>query len=546
MKRKSAQKRHNVYRNALELVGVGGVTGIFAGAVVGVYNLLVKKGEALAHDAYAFIRENPAFLPLLLLTLVLGAFFIGVIVRLAPEVKGCGIPQAEGSSRGVIRLNWLRDMTAMFAASLISIFMGLSVGSEGPSVQIGATVGDGVSKGLRRNEMIRRYQVTGGACAGLAVASNAPLTGMAFAFEETHKRFTPEVFICAFSSVIFGCLTREAIFSAFGISSVSAFHSFVLFELPLRYYPYVAISAAVCALVGVAFYKAVFFVRRLYRKFTLKSARKTDFVKIFSAVLTGGVISFVAAGAMGGGHELIEAMGTLGGAKAPTVESVFSLPLVWTLLIVFILKLVSTCLNLGAGLPCGIFLPIIAMGACLGGLMTRAWLSLGMDSNYADLLVMICMATFFTAIVKAPITGIIMVCELTWSFAPLLPLIIGVSIGYILGDVFRTNGIYDELLEEYERETGVKERQRRVRFTLTVAKNSVADKREIRDVLWPSGAIVTDVLRDGVSLHPNGSTLLKAGDVLSVVCRTLDVEKAKEELLHLTGSEDGGYREDEG
>lgn len=565
MKEKTIWK-NNVYRNALELVAIGGVTGIFVGAVVSIYNVFASKGEEISHEFYSFVRANPAFIPLLFLTLVLGAFFLTVFTFLAPEVKGCGIPQAEGASRGVIRLHWFRDAAAMFAASLVGIFMGLSVGNEGPSVQIGASVGDGVARGLRRNEMIRRYQVTGGACAGLAVASNAPLTGMAFAFEEAHKRFTPEVFICAFSSVIFGMFTREAVFSVLKIQSQSAFGSYVFAELPLRYYPYVALSALVCGLLGVVFYKAVFFVRKRYRNFRFiaktkakttvktttetttettaeitlgnesKTKKITDFLKILSAVLAGGVLSFLVTGAMGGGHELIESLGALNDG---TIEfgTVIPMPLVVTLLIIFAFKLVATCLNLGAGIPCGIFLPIISMGACLGGVLNVAWQALGMETIYADLMIMICMATFFTTVVKAPITGIIMVCEFTWSFAPLLPLILGVSIGYVIGDISRTNGIYDEILEEYEEETGVREREQRVKFTVRVCANSVADKREIRDVLWPSGARVTEISRAGNALLPDGGTILKSGDELTVVCRTLNPDKAKEELLHLTGAD---------
>lgn len=561
-------KKNNVYRNALELVAIGGITGVFVGAVVSIYNVFASKGEEISHEFYSFVRANPAFIPLLLLTLVLGAFFLTVFTFLAPEVKGCGIPQAEGASRGVIRLHWFRDAAAMFAASLVGIFMGLSVGNEGPSVQIGASVGDGVARGLRRNEMIRRYQVTGGACAGLAVASNAPLTGMAFAFEEAHKRFTPEVFICAFSSVIFGMFTREAVFSALRIPSKSAFGSYVFAELPLRYYPYVALSALVCGLLGVAFYKAVFFVRKRYRGFRLapktankksnktatetvtetapqtteitendvKNKRTTAFLKILSAVLAGGLLSFLVTGAMGGGHELIESLGSLNDGSVE-FGTIIPMPLVVTLLTVFAFKLIATCLNLGAGIPCGIFLPIIAMGACLGGVLNVAWQALGMEAIYADLMIMICMATFFTTVVKAPITGIIMVCEFTWSFAPLLPLILGVSIGYIIGDVSRTNGIYDEILEEYEEETGVREREQRVKFTVRVCANSVADKREIRDVLWPSGARVTEIFRAGNALLPDGGTILKSGDELTVVCRTLNPDKAKEELLHLTGAD---------
>ena len=181
-------KWQNVYANAVQLIFVGIVTGVFAGAVVTIYNIFAKKGEIFSREWYAYIRENPVFIPLLLLALAIGAFLLSVAVYLVPMIQGSGIPQTEGATRGRLRFKWYREAVAMFAASLLSIFMGLSAGSEGPSLQIGAASGDTVASVLKRNEMIRRYQVTGGACAGLAVAFNAPLTGMAFAFEEAHKR----------------------------------------------------------------------------------------------------------------------------------------------------------------------------------------------------------------------------------------------------------------------------------------------------------------------------------------------------------------------
>ena len=100
---------------------------------------------------------------------------------------------------------------------------------------------------LRRNEMVRRYQVTGGACTGLAVAFNAPLTGMAFAFEEAHKRFTPEVFICAFSSVIMGLLTRTAIYAMLGKTPANSFASYVFYEMPVSVYGFFPRSCADCS-----------------------------------------------------------------------------------------------------------------------------------------------------------------------------------------------------------------------------------------------------------------------------------------------------------
>ena len=535
MKKIKEKKNHSLHKNGLELIVVGGVTGVFAGLVVTVYNLLMHNAESLARDWYATVRANPAWLPVLLLTLALGAFFVGVLVQISSVVRGCGIPQAEGATRGIVPLKWFRDMTAMFAASITSVLMGLSIGAEGPSVLIGACAGDGVASTLKRDHLVRKYQATGGACAGLAVASNAPLTGMAFAFEEAYKRFTPEVFICSFSSVIFGILTRSAIYQALGMDLQSAFHSFVFQEMPLGDYLYAVGAGLACGLLGVGFYWLCFLMRALFRKIKMQKQSYTHILRIAAATFIGGTVSLLAAEVMGGGHELIESLGTLGGTAQPTTESVFGLPIVWTLTIVLILKSLVTAVNVGSGLPCGIFIPIIAIGACVGGILNRLWLALGMSATYCDLMTMICMAAFFTTIVRAPITAIVMICEFTGSFAPLLPVIIAVSIGYMIGELFHADGIYEALLEAYEHESGIHEQAVREVYEFTVAHGAMADRRALRDVLWPTGARVREIVRGDEHIFPHGDTVLRGGDVVTVVCTTSQREKVKEELAHILG-----------
>ena len=522
-------------KNAVQLVFVGCVTGVFAGAVSTLFTILAHEGEAFSRGAYAFVRANPAFIPLLLLVLALGAFLLGVAVQISSVARGCGIPQAEGATRGFLRLKWFRDATATFAACLLSIFMGLSIGAEGPSVLIGACLGDGVASTTHRNEMIKRYQITGGACTGLAVAGNAPLTGMIFAFEEAHKRFTPEVFICAFSSVIFGMLMRSVIYAAFAMESVATFSSFVFYELPFAYYGFAVLSGVACGLLGVAFYKACFLIRKLFQRIQTRNPKYNHAIRISIAVFLGGIISLLAAGVMGGGHELIFSLGSFGGEKGANVERVFGLSVAFSLCMILSLKFIVTAVNVGSGLPCGIFIPIIATGACLGGLLNNLWTALGMDAKYCDLMIMLCMSAYFTSIVKAPLTSIVMICEFTGSFAPLLPVIIAVSIGYILGDVFRTEGIYEELLEIYEHESGIHEHAVREVYTFTLTHGAIAEKREIRDVLWPSGARVTEIKRGEEIILPEGDTVLHRGDVLTIVCKTPDHARIKDELTHILG-----------
>lgn len=537
MKRNTRNKK-NIYENALQLLLVGSVTGAFAGAVVTIYNLLAKKGEEIACDLYAFVRTNPAFIPLLFFALALGAFLLSVAVYFVPMAKGSGIPQTEGATRGILRFKWYRDAAVMFASSLLSIFMGLSAGSEGPSLHIGAASGDGVASVLKRNEMIRRYQVTGGACAGLAVAFNAPLTGMAFAFEEAHKRFTPEVFICAFSSVIFGLLTRSVLYRAFGLRTESFLHAYAFPQGAItdgNFFCFLALSATVCGVAGVLLYKWVFFLRKAFGKIRSKTPFANTFIRISIAVLLGGAASLLTVNVMGGGRELIEAIGTNGGTVESSVTRIFSMPIVTTLVIVCLLKFAITGVNMGAGVPCGAFIPMLAVGACIGSLLNVAWVELGMEAAYCDFMVMVCMAAFFTAIVKAPITGIVMVCELTWSFSSLLPVIIGVSIGYFIGDLSRTDSIYEALLEKYEEEAGVHKRAVREVYVLRLAFGALADKRELRDVLWPAGAHVNEIVRGEERILPDGDTVLRGGDILTIVCKTDEPQKVREELEHILG-----------
>ena len=120
--RTKRKKTGELYRNFIQLVLVGSITGIFAGAIVTLFTILAHEGEHISQNAYAYVRANPAFIPLLLVGLLGGAFLIGVAVNVSSVIRGCAIPQTEGATRGIVPLKWWRDLTLMFACSLLSIF----------------------------------------------------------------------------------------------------------------------------------------------------------------------------------------------------------------------------------------------------------------------------------------------------------------------------------------------------------------------------------------------------------------------------------------
>ncbi len=523
------------HTNAVQLLTVGALMGVFVGAIITLYQLLFAVAEDYAFEAYAIVRDKPWYIPLWIIALAMGVFLIGVVANMSTMLQRCGVLQVEGAARAGIRFRWFRDATAMCASTIIGVFLGLSIGSEGPSRFIGAGIGNGVGQLTRRNEMIRRYQMTGGACTGFAVVCNAPLTGIIFSFEESQKRFTSEVFICSFISVIFGMLTHWAIFTLLHMPVTSFLETYVFQDLPISYYPLVALSALVCGVLGVLLYKLCILLHGQFRRIRPKKKNRALFIRIAIAVFVGGIAALVASEVIGGGHGLVNALGTFAGEKEFDVERVFGLPIFWSLLIILLLKMLCTGVNVGAGLPCGIFVPIIAIGACIGGILNGIYARFGFDAKYADFITMICMAAFFGAVVKTPLTAMIMICEFTGSFTPLLPVIIAVAIGYVISDLCRVDGIYEALLELYEEEYDVHTDKVNRIFSVTVAKHSLADGREIRDVLWPEGARVQEIMRGEETFVPDGDSVLRAGDVLKIVCKTADEEYTLYDLKGITG-----------
>ncbi len=506
--KKTLEKIKRKANYSAQIVSVGVMTGLFAGVVVTFFNVLFGMAEEFSRGYYGYFRDHPAFIPLLFLALLLGAVVIGGVLRFLPLLRGNGFPQTEGATRGLLRFKWYRDLTGMFASALFLVFMGLSAGAEGPSAFIGGSCGAGVSDLCRRDPIVRRFQITGGACTGLAVALNAPLTGIIFAYEEAHKRFTPEVFVCSFSSVAVAVVIRGVLLKyALGME-VGPFLSTFAYpaDTGLLFCAFALLAALVVTLVAAGFYHLLFYVRKYFKRITFLKGTAKYMIPFALAGAAGLVTAF----AMGGGEHFIDALGS--GSEGGM--SVFGWPLAVAVVVVVLLKLVTSVANLAADLPCCASVPMLAMGAGMGKLLSMLFVLMGMDPALADCLIVLCMVTFFTTVVKAPVTGIIMTVELTWSFTFFLPAVICAAVSYLIGDVLHIRPLYDRLLDEMLEED-VSESMHIV-ARVQVKAGSPAAGRAVRDVLWPFTALVKNVERGETGFAPSGSTVLEAGDVLTV------------------------------
>ena len=151
------------------------LTGVFTGLLIFAFKISASRIISLSGDIYASVREKP----ILLLPFILGLALLGalsyLILKIAPDAKGGGIPTAITIIRGFISFNWIASAFGVFISALVTFFGGVPLGNEGPSVQMGCAVGKGtVNVFAKKNKAWDKYIMTGGACAGFAAATGAP------------------------------------------------------------------------------------------------------------------------------------------------------------------------------------------------------------------------------------------------------------------------------------------------------------------------------------------------------------------------------------
>lgn len=494
----------------------GAVTGIAVGCVAALFIICARVVFHFAASVYS-LADVPLAAVCAVILAVLCALAVATVQSLCPSSKGSGIPLAEGAARGMLRVKWLSSAAALIAGSLLSFLCGMPLGSEGPCVGVGGLIGEGVGKIAKKPTCFRRYLITAGASAGLATAFNAPLTGLCFAFEETHRRFSPHILASAFACVAAAVLTSQALFFAFGkieylaALGIAAGRPVLGILKPepiadtLEFFKFVGIAAVcgiACAVLGVIFNRGIAAFSRLFGKI------RRPFLRMLPVFVTAAAVGLALPLSVGSGEMLIEL----------TVSDA-ALWLIFTLLAV---RLVLTAAASGSGATGGLFVPILAIGGLIGAIAFRACAAAGMDARLAPNIIMLCISAFFAASVRAPITAILLSIELTGGFFNLLPCAIAVGVSTALSDMTRTAPLYERMLEQMQTAAPLSARARSICVTGTVFSGSPVAGERVRNVLWPYNSLVTALDRKGVWLVPDGETVLKEGDSLTVCAENVD------------------------
>ena len=516
MKKDTSYTIRRAQRFPVILIGEGLLVGAVGGLVVLLYRLaLTFAGEAL-NRILDYIQGNPLRIAGWFAVLAVLALIVGKLVKMEPMISGSGIPQVEGDILGKISENWKRVLPAKFLGGFLCILGGLSLGREGPSIQLGAMTGQGISRLLDRDRTEEKYLMTCGASAGLAAAFHAPLAGMMFSLEEIHKGFSVSILI----SVMTASVTADFVSShIIGIDPVFQFR--LEHALPQNYYWMLLILGALLGVLGAFYNRLMLKAQDLYKKPAFLGATG----RLVIAFLAAGVAGLVIPSVLGSGNNLIVSL--TGGEMA--------LELV---IITFIVKLLFSAVSFGSGAPGGIFFPLLILGALAGGAFAMAGVELlGLDPVYINNFVLLSMAGFFTAIVRAPITGIILLFEMSGRYSQMLSLAIVSVAAYITATLMKSEPIYESLLTRILEGQGKGQKSpsggQKVLSEFVIMSGSVLEGRKVMDINWPRNCLLVALERDGKEKIPRGKTELMAGDRLTVMTDERDAGYIHDKLENL-------------
>ena len=410
------------------LGGIAPLAGLGAGLVGALFRLALEEANRIRDVLMARMDVWGVVGFMLFVGLAAGAAAIAawLVRRIAPSAAGSGIPRVMAVLNEEVPPAPLRAIPVKFVAGTLAIGSGLALGREGPTVQMGASFAYQIGKLFQQSWTDCRALLAAGAGAGFAVAFNAPIAGVSFVCEGLVKQFEARTAIAALAACAVATWVGRAISGDAAEFSVGPLTEPGLLKLPL----FVLLGIA-AGLAGM-----------LYNRTLLAALRSTDRLPGMPVELRAGAvgaamgaIAWFAPSLAGGGDGL--ARQALSGEGTLAV-----LP------VLFLLRLGLIACSVAAGTPGGLLVPFLALGAELG-----LWLGLLCALVFPGMALepvgfaLVGMAALFTAIVRAPLTAIVLVAEMTANLTMLLPMIVACFAAMLVPTLFGDASILDSLRE---------------------------------------------------------------------------------------------------
>ena len=421
------------------------VAGAGSGMIVAVFRLALTQADRWRNELITHAHHQPlvGFVLVVAGSAAAVALAAWLVRRFSPYASGSGIPQVEAALTGDLPPAPPRLISVKFFGGLLAIGAGMALGREGPSVQMGAVVADLVGKWFRRSWPDSRTLLAAGAGAGLAVAFNAPIAGAIFVLEELVRRLETRIAIAALGASSTAILISRLFLGDAPDFQVAVSAQAVTATGPLPYavaatWP-LFLALGVVAGVGASFYnRAILGAISLAARLDERCPVEVQAAAIGALV---GIIGWFSPELIGGGDDITQRVLAAGTALG-------AIPLA------FVVRFGLGAACYAVRTPGGLFAPLLVLGAQLGllfgALCQAAFPSLGIEP---EAFAVVGMAAFFTGVVQAPVTGTVLVTEMTAAFTTLLPMLAACFAAMVAASLVHAAPIYNSLRERVVKPT---------------------------------------------------------------------------------------------
>jgi CIC family chloride channel protein len=397
------------------------VIGALTGLVVVAFILLTERVGMRIYPPHAARWRRLAF-P------VAGSLSIGYLLyKYFPDARGSGVPQTKAALYAREGRITLRTVFGKFFCTSVTLASGIPLGREGPSVQVGAGIASvlGRTLGLRPEKVKALIPV--GAAAAIAAAFNTPLAAVLFALEE----IVGDLHAPVLGSVVLASITSWMVLRLLlGNSPLFKVPQYQLVN-PWEFAIYAVLGVA-GGLVSVAFTKTLLTMRRRFLHF----ARTTVWFQPVAGGLVVGIVGWFVPQVLGVGYTFV----------GDALNGNMALKL---MLLLIVLKLITVTTSYASGNAGGIFAPALFIGAMLGGAVgTVAHHFFPASTASPGAYALVGMGTAFAGIVRAPMTSVVMIFEMTQDYAIIVPLMISNLVSLFIASRLQPTPIYEVLAEQ--------------------------------------------------------------------------------------------------
>ncbi|HTV66729.1 MAG TPA: chloride channel protein [Bryocella sp.] len=367
---------------------------------------------------------QPSVPRVFLAPMLMGLVIAFLVIRFFPRARGSGVNQTKAALYIYDGHIPLPTVIGKFITSALAIGSGQSLGPEDPALQIGAGLASALGRRLQLSRDKLRLIAPVGAAAGLTAAFNSPITAVLFVIEEVIGRWTAGILGAVVLSAISSAVIERWFLGDEPLFRVPAYH----LEHPGELGAYASLGV-IGGFASLAFVKYIAYLRPKLRQYPAW----TQYFQPAAAGLLIGLIGIKFPEVMGAGYTYID----------QAMHEQYT----WQILALLGgLKIVTTGLSFSSGTPGGLFAPTLFMGAMIGGavgmferqLVPHLAIPVG---AYA----LVGMGTLFAGILRAPMTSVFMILEVSGNYSIIVPVILSNAIAYFISRTFQPTPIFDLL-----------------------------------------------------------------------------------------------------